>query len=81
MSAEDDIRRAQQAQRILDDPLVKEALAHLDQWVAGKFGAATPTEGLKLMEARVALDVVEQFRGFFADLVTTGRMAQERAKG
>jgi hypothetical protein len=84
MNARDlELRRAEQARRLLDDPLFREAFAALEsrlqeQWLTTAEDAASERERLWL-----SLRLLRQVRGYLQDIVTTGKLAAlaETAEG
>ncbi len=68
-------RRAEQARRLLEDPLMREAFAAVEdglreRWLATAEDAAVERERLWL-----SLRLLRQVQGFLQEAVTTGRLA------
>lgn len=68
-------RRAEQARRLLEDPLIREAFAAVEaglreRWLATAEDGAAERERLWL-----SLRLLRQVQGFLQEAVTTGRLA------
>jgi hypothetical protein len=78
VDADGEIARSQRARAILDDPLVKEALAAIEQGCVEEWRRAQPRD----VEARerlwLMLKLAERFRRHFESHVESGRLAGER---
>lgn len=80
MTEAERIHRAQEAQRLLDEPLLNQALdALFDQQLRNmlKLGA---TEDEPRYRAAVAMQVIESFRSALQDAIMDGRQAAQRPR-
>ena len=78
MSREEDVRRGQQAQTILDNEIFKEAMTALRDDAIAAFKDAVPNDTDALMSARLRLDVTERFLNKFTGLVRNGQYAARK---
>lgn len=79
MTKDEDIRRAEQAARILDDPLIQEVLASMredftDQWRNSRPDDVEAREGAYRM-----LRCVDRFEEKLITLVNSGKIAKANA--
>lgn len=61
MTPDEIIERGRRAELLLNDPLIKDALAHVTQTAIDKFEEARPSDVTALQEARNLLDGTKTF--------------------
>lgn len=74
MNYESEERRGEEARRLLDDPLYREAFTAIEQRIVDQLAlaATTPEQAVELRHLLVALRKVNQY---LANVLTTGTMA------
>ena len=77
---EDEVRRGRQAERLLQDPLIVEAFEVLNRAFYQAFRDISPTDHGGLIHLRLLVKCLEEFQGFFAEVVTTGRLTQQNIR-
>src|SRR3990167_3009795 len=76
MTPEDELRRAQRADGILNDDLFKEAIKALRDDAMDKFKSASPGDLPSLADARMRYDVTESFVNTFMKFMRDGQFAK-----
>jgi hypothetical protein len=76
MRADQEVRRGEQARRLLEDPLLSEAFVALeaslrDSWVATQPDQVAERERLWLM-----LKLLERLKGHLSEVIETGRLGE-----
>lgn len=74
------VRRAQRAELLLNDDLVKDALKAIRDKALTDFKTSKPDDIDALRVARLGFDAAEQFVNIFVNHVRSGKMAEERIK-
>ena len=76
MTNDERIKRADKARLLLEDPLMVEALEHMDAecWRLFKTFAPTDTEGV--MQVKAMQYMATKFAAFLRSVVTDGKMAK-----
>lgn len=77
---EDEVRRGRRAEVLLQDPLIVEAFEALDSAFYQAFRDVSPTDHASLIHLRLLMKCLDEFRGFFTEVITTGRLTQESVK-
>lgn len=75
---EDEANRGANAKRILDDPLVIEALTSMKQRVRDEFFSAALTDGAARERAWLMGQLVQRFEDCFRGMISTGDFAARR---
>jgi hypothetical protein len=78
LTGEDKVRRGLRATELLADPLILEAMATIEAMTIGAWRNEDNPE--KREKAWYLLRAMEIFKGMLADIVTTGRMAEDKAE-
>jgi hypothetical protein len=78
LSPEEELARAQNAKRILDDDLFKEAVKAMRDQAMDAFKTAKPSDADALSQARTLYQVTEDFVNWFATKMAGGQIAQRR---
>jgi hypothetical protein len=78
MSTEEEIRRAERARALLDDPLVAEALAALERAAIEEWRATAARDVETRERAWLMLQLARRFRAHFENLVAAGTLAKGR---
>ena len=74
------IRRAERARAILDDPLVKDAFAQLEQDCLSKWRHSRDEDSAGRERLYQSLRLIDQLRQDFTSLVLSGRMTQAQSE-
>ena len=77
MSLEQEIVKAGDAERILNDPLVKDALDEMEAAVVDRIAICPPENTNLQQKLCMMLGVVRSFRQIFRTHMDTGRLAME----
>lgn len=77
---EETIRRAKRAEQILDDDLVKEALAKMKELAVEQFKNAPIGDDEALRVARASFDVTDRFEGIFRSILRDGKFELDKRK-
>ena len=77
MNLDQERRRGEQADRILSDPLFREAIEKARVKAQRAFTDSKPDDAASLLKARLYYDCAEEFINDLLEVVNTGRLAQE----
>lgn len=80
MTDEEKIRKAQHAERLLSDDLLKEAISKLRESAIEKFRSASATDVNALQAARSYQDAADQFEQNLKTIITDGKIAKRNAE-
>lgn len=76
----DDIPRAERARAICTDDLVVEALDTIEKLYLDKFKNSEPEDTQARETAYAMLRALQEFRGHFESVITTGKLKREQLK-
>lgn len=71
-----EVERANDALRIMQNELVKEAFETMDKEIYRQFKAVAPTDSEALMQVRTMQYMREKFEQFFVGVMQNGKVAQ-----
>ena len=73
---EDEVRRGRRAEVLMQDSLIVEAFETLDQAFYRAFRDIAPTDHQGLIHLRLLTKCLDEFRGFFEEVLKTGQLTQ-----
>jgi hypothetical protein len=71
----EDLERGSRAERLLNDPFVKDAFALVEAHIIGKFREAPIRDEEGVVKAKQLLHSLTLFRGVFEDAIRNGKLA------
>lgn len=80
LTGEQKVQRGLHAAQLMADPLIVEALATMEENVVASWRNSDPAHPEKRERSWFLLKALELFKGHLADLITTGRMVEEKVK-
>jgi hypothetical protein len=75
MTLEQQVRRGEQARRLLEDPLLQEAFASVEATLRETWGATPDDATLERERLWLMLKLLARVRAHMTDVVQTGRLA------
>lgn len=76
MTNDEKLNRAARAQAILDDPLMREAMAHMESECWEKFKQLAPTDAECIMQVKAMQYFHGKYIAFFQKAVNDGKLAK-----
>ncbi len=71
---EDEVRRGRYAKRLLQEPLMREALAKIREGFTQAFCTIDPRDTDGMVRLRLLIKCLDEFEGYLNDVMTTGQL-------
>jgi hypothetical protein len=78
MNNQEKLNRAINAQHLLDDPLIQEALASMESMYISDWKSSTVDDVVKRERAYACMTVLNDFKAALSSFVNTGKIAEKQ---